>query len=227
MKIYLRPIGLLYGPAAQAAIVERLALPLAGGPIAFTAAELVEGTPRKAKRRLISATEFAGSRHSDLKALLKRVTATRPSFAGLAMNEPVLMGIVNVTPDSFSDGGLYDTKEEAIAHAATLACAGAAIIDIGGESTRPGSDAVEGDEELSRVVPVIEGLDGFGAVISIDTRKAKVARAAAKAGAKIFNDVSALTYDADSLESGGGDKHGCGADACQGRAEDHAGRSAL
>jgi len=105
------------------------------------------------------------------------------------------MGIVNVTPDSFSDGGLYDETEGAITHAAELASDGAAIVDIGGESTRPGSDPVEHDEELSRVLPVLEGLNGFQAVISIDTRKASVAKAAAKAGAKILNDVSALSYD--------------------------------
>ena len=110
------------------------------------------------------------------------------------------MGIVNVTPDSFSDGGLYDTKEEAIDHAAELVRAGAAIVDIGGESTRPGSDTIEAGQEGTRVLPVIEGLNGFRAVISIDTRKASVARAAAKAGATIFNDVSALTYDPASLE---------------------------
>ena len=109
------------------------------------------------------------------------------------------MGIVNVTPDSFSDGGLYDTTEGAIVHAAELAKEGADIVDVGGESTRPGSDAVEEGEELSRVIPVLEGLAGLHAAISIDTRKACVARAAAKAGAKIFNDVSALTYDRESL----------------------------
>jgi dihydropteroate synthase len=109
------------------------------------------------------------------------------------------MGIVNVTPDSFSDGGLYDTTEGAIVHAALLAKDGADIVDVGGESTRPGSDAVEESEELSRVIPVLKGLAGMHAAISIDTRKASVARAAAKAGAKIFNDVSALTYDQGSL----------------------------
>ena len=110
----------------------------------------------------------------------KRVTAPRPPFAGIALDRPVLMGIVNVTPDSFSDGGLYDSKEDAIVHAAELAAAGAAIVDIGGESTRPGSDQVEEGEELARIVPVIEGLNGLHAVISIDTRKAAVAQAAAK-----------------------------------------------
>ncbi len=199
-KLYLRPVGLLYGATAAAALSSNLALPLAGSALAFTAAELIEGTPRKAKKRLFPAKDLAASREPGISELLERVTAKRPPFAGLTLDRPLLMGIVNVTPDSFSDGGLYDTKEEAITHAATLAREGAAIVDIGGELTRPGSDAVEDDEELSRVVPVIEGLNGFGAVISIDTRKAKVAKAAAKAGAKIFNDVSALTYDADSLK---------------------------
>jgi dihydropteroate synthase len=115
---------LLYGATASAAIAEGLALPLAGGLIAFTAAELIEGTLRKAKRRLVPASELSELRDTDLKSLVERVTAKRPPFAGLNLDQPLLMGIVNVTPDSFSDGGLYDTKEEAISHAATLAGAG-------------------------------------------------------------------------------------------------------
>ena len=200
-KLYLRPIGFLYGATAKGAMAEGLALPLAGGPIAFTAAELIEGVPGSSKRRLFTAHALAKSGDPDLAALLRRVTGPRPPFAGVALDPPALMGVVNVTPDSFSDGGLYDSKEAAIVHAAELAAAGAAIIDIGGESTRPGSDAVNEAEELARVVPVIEGLAGLNAVISIDTRKARVAREAAKAGAKIFNDVSALTYDRKSLEA--------------------------
>ena len=198
-KLYLRPIGFLYGEAATEAAEEDIALPLAGGPIAFAAAELIEGTPASSERRLVAAKDLRSSRDAELAALLDRVTSPRPPFAGLSLANPLLMGIVNVTPDSFSDGGLYDTTEGAVVHAAELAKAGADIIDIGGESTRPGSDPVEEREELSRVVPVLEGLHGLRAVISIDTRKASVARAAAKAGAKIFNDVSALTYDRASL----------------------------
>lgn len=199
-KLYLRPLGLLYGAVAEAALAEGLALPLAGGPIAFTAAELIEGFAGRAKRRMVAARDLKDSRDADLAARLERVTAPRPPFAGIALDRPVLMGIVNVTPDSFSDGGLYDSKDDAIAHAAELVQAGAAIVDIGGESTRPGSDPTEAGQEGTRVLPVINGLKGIGAVISIDTRKASVARAAAKAGAKIFNDVSALTYDRQSLE---------------------------
>lgn len=200
-KLYLRPIGLLYGETASAAVADGLALPLAGGPIAFTAAELIEGEPGNTRMRQFAAPALASSGETDLAALLARITAQRPPFAGIALDRPVLMGIVNVTPDSFSDGGLYDTKEAAIVHAAELAAAGAGIVDIGGESTRPGSDAVDEEEELDRVVPVIEGLKGLPAVISVDTRKARVAREAARQGAKILNDVSALSHDAESMRA--------------------------
>lgn len=198
-KLYLRPLGFLHGDIAVAATAQGLALPLAGGAIAFTSAELIEGRPGRTKRRLLSASDLAGSRDADLGALLQRVTAPRPPFAGLGFGRPLLMGIVNVTPDSFSDGGLYDTTEGAMVQAAELAAAGADIVDVGGESTRPGSDAVGEADELARVLPVLEGLAGLHAAISIDTRKAKVAQAAAKTGVKIFNDVSALTHDRDSL----------------------------
>ena len=198
-KLYLRPIGLLYGETAAEAVAQGAALPLAGGPISFTAAELIEGTPRAAERRLVTARDLARSRDANLDLVLKRVTAPRPPFAGFAFTRPLIMGIVNVTPDSFSDGGLYDTTEGAVVHAAEFAKDGADIVDVGGESTRPGSDAVEEGEELSRVIPVLEGLAGLRAAVSIDTRKASVARAAAKVGVKIFNDVSAMTYDQDSL----------------------------
>ena len=108
-----------------------------------------------------------------------------------------LMGVVNVTPDSFSDGGLYLDPARAIAHGEELARAGAAILDVSGESTRPGAEEVALDEELRRVVPVIEGLTGSDAQISIDTSKAAVAEAALDAGATMVNDVTALRGDAE------------------------------
>jgi dihydropteroate synthase len=108
---------------------------------------------------------------------------------------PRLMGVVNVTPDSFSDGGLYLDPSAAIAHGEALAEAGAAILDVGGESTRPGAEPVEEGEELRRVLPVISGLAGAGAEISVDTSKAAVAVAALDAGATIVNDVTALRGD--------------------------------
>lgn len=111
------------------------------------------------------------------------------------------MGVVNATPDSFSDGGRFFDPAAAIAHGLKLAADGADILDIGGESTRPGADAVPAGEELRRVMPVIEGLGKVDAALSIDTRKPEVARAAIAAGASIWNDVSALTYAPESRET--------------------------
>jgi dihydropteroate synthase len=113
-----------------------------------------------------------------------------------------VMGVVNVTPDSFSDGGLYLDARAAIDHALELERAGAAILDVGGESTRPGATPVAEAEELRRVVPVIEGLRaaGCGAQVSIDTSKAAVAAAALTAGATLVNDVTALRADPEMAE---------------------------
>jgi dihydropteroate synthase len=109
-----------------------------------------------------------------------------------------VMGVVNVTPDSFSDGGRFLDPDKAVAHGLRLAVEGAAILDIGGESTRPGAPEVSAEEELRRVLPVIEGLAGAAsAQVSIDTSKAGVAEAALKAGASMVNDVTALRGDVD------------------------------
>src|SRR5688500_5659333 len=109
------------------------------------------------------------------------------------------MGVVNVTPDSFSDGGQFAEVDAAVAHAARLAEEGADLLDIGGESTRPGSESVSAEEERRRVVPVIEGIRAAGVAtrISIDTSKAAVAAAAIDAGADYVNDVTALRADPD------------------------------
>jgi dihydropteroate synthase len=109
--------------------------------------------------------------------------------------EPIVMGVVNVTPDSFSDGGEWLDPDAAIAHGRELVAQGAAILDIGGESTRPGAEPVTAAEELRRVVPVLEGLADAGARLSIDTSKAAVAAAALEAGATFVNDVTALRGD--------------------------------
>ena len=116
------------------------------------------------------------------------------------MTRPRVMGIVNVTPDSFSDGGRLTSVEAAVAHGLRLAGQGANILDIGGESTRPGADPVDADEEMARIVPVIAGLRaaGWAGPISIDTMKPAVARAAFAAGATMWNDVTALGFAPDS-----------------------------
>ncbi len=109
--------------------------------------------------------------------------------------EPRLMGVVNVTPDSFSDGGRFFAHEDAIVQGRRLAAEGAALVDVGGESTRPGSDPVPEDEERRRVLPVIGGLTAEGIEVSVDTTKAAVAAPALEAGATVVNDVSALRFD--------------------------------
>lgn len=116
------------------------------------------------------------------------------------MRDPVIMGIVNVTPDSFSDGGEFFDPKKAIAHGLKLRAEGAHILDIGGESTRPGSLPVTPAEEQKRIIPVIEGLKDCGAVLSVDTRNAGTMRAAIAAGAGMINDVSALSHDPASLD---------------------------
>lgn len=111
----------------------------------------------------------------------------------LGLERPVVMGVLNVTPDSFSDGGRFVRLDDAVAQGVRMAEEGAAIIDVGGESTRPGALAVGLDEELTRVIPVIERLRArTGVILSVDTSKAEVMRAAAAAGAKMINDVGAL-----------------------------------
>jgi dihydropteroate synthase len=113
----------------------------------------------------------------------------------IRLDQPQVMGILNVTPDSFSDGGRFADAAAAAEAGADMASQGAAIIDVGGESTRPGAKAVWEGDEIERVVPVIRQVAGSGAAVSIDTRKADVMTAAVEAGARMINDVSALTYD--------------------------------
>lgn len=111
----------------------------------------------------------------------------------LDLSQPHVMGILNVTPDSFSDGGLHNQKDQAVVKALEMIADGATVIDIGGESTRPGASVVDVEEELRRVVPVVEKLSKHDVIISIDTSQPEVIKAAVKAGAHIWNDVRALT----------------------------------
>ena len=125
-------------------------------------------------------------------ATLRHVTPGRPPLDE-RFRRPAVMGVLNITPDSFSDGGRFVAPADAIAHGRRLADEGAAIVDVGGESTRPGAAAVTADEELRRVEPVLEGLVGIP--VSIDTSKAEVARHALELGAEMVNDVTALRGD--------------------------------
>ncbi len=120
-------------------------------------------------------------------------------WAGLSLQQPHVMGILNVTPDSFSDGGKFDQIDTALAQAQRMVAQGASIIDVGGESTRPGAAEVSIDDEIQRVIPVVKALSAEGVLVSIDTRKPAVMQAAAVAGAGIINDVTGLTGDPASL----------------------------
>ena len=126
-----------------------------------------------------------------LMALPKKIL--RCGELSLDLSVPHVMGILNVTPDSFSDGGKHNGKAQALAHAQQMISDGATVIDVGGESTRPGASVVEVEEEIRRVVPVVEALAELDVVISIDTSQAEVIQAAVAAGAHIWNDVRALT----------------------------------
>ncbi len=129
--------------------------------------------------------------------VIRALVAPRAALAGVSLDRPRIMGILNVTPDSFSDGGLFADAGAAVTHAQGMVQSGADILDIGGESTRPGAAEVAVDQEISRTAPVIAALRAAGVTtpISIDTRKAAVARAALDAGATMVNDVAALSFD--------------------------------
>ena len=179
--IYVRPVPMT-DPARPAG-----ALPLAGGWCWFDRAEILD---REGSRGLIAAADLPAD-------IRDRLSAPRAAFAGLGMDQPRIMGILNVTPDSFSDGGRFAGARAAVAEGGAMAAAGADILDVGGESTRPGAGEVPVGEEVARVVPVIAALSaGEGTPISVDTRKAAVAEAAFDAGARVLNDVAALTFDA-------------------------------
>jgi dihydropteroate synthase len=136
---------------------------------------------------------------SEVENALRRLMTPRPPFAGLALDRPLIMGVVNVTPDSFSDGGDFAEPDAAIAHGFAMLQAGADLVDVGGESTRPGAPPVDPAEEIRRIVPVVRALAGRGAVVSVDTRHAIVMAAAIAAGARVVNDVTALAGDPASL----------------------------
>ena len=195
-KFYIRPVGRI-APSGDG---ERGFAVAGRDDLIFAAAELSEREGEAVRRRLVSAAYLAASADAELAGLLQRLGEPRAAIAGLALNRPRIMGVVNVTPDSFSDGGRWLEPEAAVAHALRLEAEGADILDIGGESSRPGAEPIGPEEELRRVLPVIEALAKRARVpLSIDTRNAEVMRRAAQAGARLINDVSALAHDPNSL----------------------------
>ncbi|AOR76093.1 dihydropteroate synthase [Novosphingobium resinovorum] len=208
-KLYIRPIALADSPQSEEGGAVRL-----GGAMVWAsrfALILREGGKVIARER-VSASQMPAALAAlpaDLGAMaeaqwanLRKVHAPIQCGARtIRFEQPQVMGILNMTPDSFSDGGRFlDNLEVAAAHASAMLEAGAAIVDLGGESTRPGAAAVWEGDELKRVVPMVERLAAMGAAISVDTRRPAVMEATLTAGAHIINDVSALRYDPRSLQ---------------------------
>ena len=207
--VYIRPIALSDSPQSE----EGEAIRLGGGLVYASRFALIvrDGGKVTSRRRFGSADLPAaiGSLPDTLAADAARqwenLRRSHPPIACgprmLRLDQPVVMGILNITPDSFSDGGKFlDKPDTALEHAHEMLAAGAALIDVGGESTRPGAAAVWEGDEVKRVVPVIEKLAAAGAAISIDSRRSTVIEAALAAGAHIVNDVSAMRHDARTAE---------------------------
>ncbi len=205
--LYLRPVD--PRPANRLSGLNGLpTLALAGGVLRFGAVELIwrrREAPAQVEAwqaRLGELREFArgeGAAGDVVEAWLARLGAARAPVAGILLDRPRLVGVVNTTPDSFSDGGRYESPDAAIGRGVALALAGADIVDVGGESTRPDAAPVAAEVECDRVLPVIEGLAKRGVAVSVDTRKSAVMAAALDAGACMVNDTSALAADPASL----------------------------
>jgi dihydropteroate synthase len=210
VRVYVRPLGVIAGETAPGAVRAGWAVPLDGGRIACSGYEISQRGAGGMRQDLVSARDVAGWLACQAPEVRDRgnrlcgVLALPCSWpAGLPRRRPLIMGVVNVTPDSFSDGGQFLERGAAVAHGLRLHAEGADIVDVGGESTRPGAGAVTVDEEIRRVVPVIAALAERGVLVSIDTRNAAVMRAAIAAGAGMINDISALRHDPESLAIAG------------------------
>lgn len=184
----IEPLGLVYGNIAQEAIKQGDALPLCGGPVAFTFVRLIEGYQTVGLMPVQKLPQ-------DWAPELERITRSVPSV-GLPTGAQI-MGILNITPDSFSDGGELASIDQAVLKAHEMVRSGATVLDIGGESTRPGSATVTPEEEWKRIGPVLAALKAElpNVAISVDTRNSYVMQQALAAGAHIINDVTALAYD--------------------------------
>ena len=196
MRTLIRPTGFVDSPFGHDGKLARLA----GGLNWFAAAELIklEGQKR-ASTELVPVEGIEDRFDEDMARQWAALTSPRPALQlgerTIRLDQPQVMGILNVTPDSFSDGGLFEDSNAAAEAGADMARDGAAIVDVGGESTRPGAKTVWEGDEIERIAPVIRQLAAGGTAVSADTRKADVMTAALEAGARMINDVSALTYD--------------------------------
>jgi dihydropteroate synthase len=198
MRTLIRPTGFVDSPFGHDGKVARVA----GGLSWFASVELIHEDGR---RELVPVEGIEARFDETMAADWDRITSPRtPLQLGertIRLDQPQVMGIINATPDSFSDGGSFADSAAAAEAGAVMASQGAAIIDVGGESTRPGAITVWEGDEIERVLPVVKQLAAGGTAVSIDTRKAGVMSAALGAGAGMINDVSALTWDPQSAEA--------------------------
>jgi dihydropteroate synthase len=194
-RVYLRPTGFVDAPFGHDGKVARLG----GGLLWFSAVELLHVEGGRLTAELVPVDGVEERIDETSRAAWENSTSPRqPLTLGervIRLDQPQVVGIVNVTPDSFSDGGVHQDASTAIRAAHDMAAAGAAIVEIGGESTRPGAKPVWEQDEIARVLPVARQLASGGTALSIDTRKAAVMEAALGAGVRMVNDVSALTFD--------------------------------
>ena len=201
MRTFIRPTGFVDSPFGHDGKVTRLA----GGLNWFGLVELirVDGNQR-VSTEMVPVEGIEGRLDEAMAADWARITAPRaPLQMGertIRLDQPQVMGIINATPDSFSDGGSYPDAAAAAEAGADMAAQGAAILDVGGESTRPGASTVWENDEIERVLPIVQQLAAGGNAVSIDTRKSAVVAAALGAGARLVNDVSALTWDPQSTD---------------------------
>ncbi len=200
--LYLRPTAFVDSPIGFDGQFMRLA----GGLSFFSAFEVIEhdGAKRTGKRLVpVAEIDSVVAGDASAEAVLARLTTPRPPLQlgerTIRLDQPQVMAIVNVTPDSFSDGGRNADPDAAVSAGVAMAAEGAAIVDVGGESTRPGAQPVWEQDEIARVRPVVERLTRGGHAVSLDTRKAAVMRAGLDAGVGMINDVSALLHDPQSV----------------------------
>ena len=207
-QVYLRPLAFVPGPQSEHGNAVRLA----GGMVYAARFAVILRRDGQVVERWLAApdgmAELLGRLPDDVgaeaEAQWANLTLAHPPLElgarTVRLDQPQVMGILNVTPDSFSDGGAHDDPDAARAHAAAMVEAGASVIDVGGESTRPGAKPLWEGDEIERVAPAIAACAAMGAAVSVDTRKAAVMEAALAAGAHLVNDVSALTHDPRSAE---------------------------
>lgn len=194
------PAGFIYGDEAKLAMVQQQALPIAGGNVAFSLVKIISRLDDEII--FMSTAELLASDDAEIIAQVKAIAALRPGICGLDMSRPHIMGILNLTPDSFSDGGRHDDVAKLERQIDDYIKCGLSIVDIGGESTRPQASYVNCAQEIARIAPILTMLKTKNICVSVDTRKAKVMQFALAHGADIINDVAALEFRASVVQYG-------------------------